>query len=78
MTRLLSPAQIEQYREEGFVVVEGILDEPTRQAMQDAPSALVERSLSVIHHVRTIHGSAQNTSDSPRGLPLYELAAPDA
>ena len=78
MTRLLSPAQIEQYHEEGFVVVEGILDEPTRQAMQDALSALVERSLSVIHHVRTIHGSAKNTSDSPRGLLLYELAAADA
>jgi hypothetical protein len=30
------------------------------------------------HHVRTIHGSAQNTSDKPRGLLLYEVAAGDA
>jgi hypothetical protein len=30
------------------------------------------------HHVRTIHGSAQNTSDQSRGLLLYEVAAADA
>jgi phytanoyl-CoA hydroxylase len=30
------------------------------------------------HHVRAIHGSAQNTSDRPRGLLLYEVAAGDA
>ena len=30
------------------------------------------------HHARTIHGSAQNTSDRPRGLLLYELTAADA
>jgi hypothetical protein len=30
------------------------------------------------HHVRTIHGSAQNTSNRPRGLLLYEVAAADA
>lgn len=30
------------------------------------------------HHVRTVHGSAQNTSSRPRGLLLYEMAAADA
>lgn len=30
------------------------------------------------HHARTVHGSAQNTSERPRGLLLYELAAADA
>ncbi len=30
------------------------------------------------HHVRTIHGSAQNLSNRPRGLLLYEIAAGDA
>jgi ectoine hydroxylase-related dioxygenase (phytanoyl-CoA dioxygenase family) len=30
------------------------------------------------HHVRLIHGSAQNTSALPRNLLLYELAAVDA
>jgi phytanoyl-CoA hydroxylase len=30
------------------------------------------------HHVRLIHGSAQNTSAKPRGLLLYEMAAGDA
>jgi phytanoyl-CoA hydroxylase len=30
------------------------------------------------HHVRLVHGSAQNTSDKPRHLLLYECAAADA
>ena len=30
------------------------------------------------HHARTIHGSAQNVSDRPRQLLLYEYAAADA
>ncbi len=30
------------------------------------------------HHVRAIHGSAQNTSSLPRGLLLYEVTAADA
>jgi phytanoyl-CoA hydroxylase len=30
------------------------------------------------HHVRLVHGSAQNTSNSSRGLLLYEVAAGDA
>jgi len=30
------------------------------------------------HYARTVHGSAQNTSDRARGLLLYELMAADA
>ena len=30
------------------------------------------------HHVRAVHGSAQNTSERPRALLLYEFAAGDA
>jgi ectoine hydroxylase-related dioxygenase (phytanoyl-CoA dioxygenase family) len=30
------------------------------------------------HHVRLVHGSAQNTSSKPRNLMLYECAAADA
>ena len=30
------------------------------------------------HHVRALHGSALNTSDRPRNLLLYEIAASDA
>ena len=30
------------------------------------------------HHVRTVHGSAQNTSERPRELLLYEMSAADA
>jgi len=31
-----------------------------------------------VHHVRLLHGSAQNVSDLPRALLLYEYAAADA
>jgi phytanoyl-CoA hydroxylase len=31
-----------------------------------------------IHHARTVHGSAENTSNRPRRLLLYEVAAVDA
>jgi len=31
-----------------------------------------------VHHVRLLHGSAQNASDLPRALLLYEYAAADA
>lgn len=31
-----------------------------------------------LHHVRALHGSALNTSDRPRNLLLYEVAASDA
>jgi len=31
-----------------------------------------------LHHVRLLHGSAQNVSDQPRALLLYEYAAADA
>lgn len=31
-----------------------------------------------IHHARTLHGSAQNTSNKPRRLLLFEFAAADA
>jgi len=30
------------------------------------------------HHVRALHGSAMNTSNRPRNLLLYEVAASDA
>jgi hypothetical protein len=30
------------------------------------------------HHVRAVHGSAQNTSSKPRQLLLFEFAAADA
>ncbi|KND61912.1 phytanoyl-CoA dioxygenase family protein [Candidatus Burkholderia verschuerenii] len=31
-----------------------------------------------IHHARTVHGSAENTSNRPRRLLLYEVTAADA
>lgn len=66
MTRLLSSAQIEQYREEGFVVVEGILDDLTRRRMQDTLSALVERSRSVTSHDDVFDLEPGHSSGQPR------------
>ena len=54
-----------------------------------APSEIeteIERAVPIVgragsmsfHHVRTLHGSAQNVSDRPRNLLLYEVAAKDA
>lgn len=48
--------------------------------------AEIERAVPVLgkagsmsfHHVRALHGSALNTSDRPRNLLLYEVAAADA
>jgi ectoine hydroxylase-related dioxygenase (phytanoyl-CoA dioxygenase family) len=42
-----------------------------------APAIAPAGSMS-FHHVRLVHGSAQNTSDLPRQLVLYEFAAADA
>jgi phytanoyl-CoA hydroxylase len=42
-----------------------------------APAIAPAGSMS-FHHVRLVHGSAQNTSNLPRQLLLYEFAAADA
>ncbi len=57
----------------------GAID-PTRAALDfGAAVALTAPAGSVsIHHVRLVHGSAQNTSAKPRHLLLYEYAAADA
>jgi phytanoyl-CoA hydroxylase len=50
-------------------------------ALVDLPKAMpcVGKAGSVsFHHVRTVHGSAQNMSSKPRTLLLYEFAAADA
>ncbi|MGF6228340.1 phytanoyl-CoA hydroxylase [Inquilinus ginsengisoli] len=43
-----------------------------------AVSAVGRAGSMSFHHVRAVHGSAQNTSDKPRVLLLYEFAAADA
>ena len=47
---MLTKTQIEQYREEGFVLVEGVLDEITRKHMKQVVADLVEKSRAVTAH----------------------------
>ena len=47
---MLTKKQIEQYREEGFVLVEGVLDEITRKHMKQVVADLVEKSRAVTAH----------------------------
>ena len=57
----------------------GLIDPDTIQAeiARAIPCMGPAGSMS-FHHVRALHGSALNTSDRPRNLLLYEVAASDA
>lgn len=57
----------------------GAMD-PTRKEVDfESAVPLTGRAGSIsVHHVRLVHGSAQNVSDRPRRLLLYEYAAADA
>jgi phytanoyl-CoA hydroxylase len=50
----------------------------TPLAFQEAVALTGTAGSMSFHHVRTVHGSAQNLSDKPRALLLYEFAAADA
>jgi len=45
---------------------------------EDAVACVGPAGSCSFHHVRLVHGSAQNRSDRSRGLLLYEMAAADA
>jgi phytanoyl-CoA hydroxylase len=57
----------------------GAID-PTRGALDFSEAVSLTGLAGSIsfHHVRAVHGSAQNVSDKPRALLLYEFAAADA
>lgn len=60
---------------------EGVFAGAMDPAFVDMPKAVpcVGKAGSMsFHHVRTVHGSAENLSDKPRTLLLYEFAAADA
>ena len=50
MNRILTSAQVEQYREEGYLIVEGVVDDLMRQRMKNALAELVEKSRAVSAH----------------------------
>jgi phytanoyl-CoA hydroxylase len=65
------------HHQDGYFV--GAMD-PTRAEVdysKAVPLVAPAGSMS-FHHVRVVHGSAQNTSSRPRTLLLYEFAAADA
>jgi len=50
----------------------------TNLAFDNAVPLMARAGAMSFHHVRLVHGSAQNLSDKPRALLLYEFAAADA
>src|ERR1700754_4617726 len=57
----------------------GLID-PTevKEEIERAVPCMGKAGSMSFHHVRALHGSALNTSDRPRNLLLYEVAASDA
>jgi phytanoyl-CoA hydroxylase len=57
----------------------GLIDPDTiKNEIERAVPCMGKAGSMSFHHVRALHGSAQNTSDRPRNLLLYEVAASDA
>jgi len=66
---------LSHHHSKGFFV--GAVTEPNFEP-SDAVPILVDAGGISIHHVRTLHGSAPNTSPNPRRLLLYQYCATDA
>ena len=57
----------------------GLIDpDPIKTEIDRAVPCMGRAGSMSFHHVRALHGSAMNTSDRPRNLLLYEVAASDA
>src|ERR1700752_4444224 len=57
----------------------GLIDPDTiKDEIERAVPCMGKAGSMSFHHVRALHGSAMNTSDRPRNLLLYEVAASDA
>ena len=57
----------------------GAMDPTRREVDFESAVPLMGKAGSMsFHHVRAVHGSAQNVSDKPRRLLLYEFSAADA
>ncbi|MEO7760806.1 MAG: phytanoyl-CoA dioxygenase family protein [Casimicrobiaceae bacterium] len=63
---MISRQQIEQYREQGSIIVPGVLDEFTRKRMQSVLADLVEKSRKVSAHDDVYDLEPGHTSDEPR------------
>jgi hypothetical protein len=79
---VLEQSSVESLRQELDAIVEGARGVTAHSDVYDLepghrPDAPRVRRIS-FHHVRLLHGSAQNVSDWSRALLLYEYAAADA
>ena len=66
MTHVLSQKQIETYHTEGYIVVEGVLDDVTRQRMKNVLADLVEKSRAVTGHDDIYDLEPGHSQDEPR------------
>jgi hypothetical protein len=63
---MLSEDQVEAYRRDGFIVVEGVLTGAEIQALRDATDALVEGSRAVTEHTDVYDLEPGHSPDEPR------------
>ena len=66
MNRILTTAQVEQYREEGYLIVEGVVDDNTLRTMKNALAELVEQSRAVAAHNDIYDLEPGHTAEQPR------------
>lgn len=62
----LSPRQVEQYRQDGYLVVENLLDAVTRQRMKKVLADLIEASRAVSGHTDVYDLEPTHSSAEPR------------
>lgn len=63
---MLSAKQVDQYQEQGYIIVPGVLDEFTRKRMQSVLAGLVERSRAVSAHDDIYDLEPGHSSEEPR------------
>jgi phytanoyl-CoA hydroxylase len=66
MSRILTAAQLEQYRDEGFVVLEALIDEALVLRMRNALAELVEKSRGIPAHDAVYDLEPGHTAERPR------------
>lgn len=66
MNRILTPAQVSQYHDEGYVIVEGLVDDATLRRMKAVLADLVEKSRAVRAHDDIYDLEAGHKADDPR------------
>lgn len=66
MTHVLSQQQIDRYHADGYLIVEGVLDDVMRQRMKNVLAELVEKSRAVASHDDIYDLEPGHTKEEPR------------